>query len=271
MLNIENIRYPSLNRIAQLYPSPEVVLNRIIYWTEKRDGINLGVYLDEKEEINVRTRNLIRGERRIIKILQNTKQYSNIKDLLTDRFVVFGELLMKGKSPTRIEFHKEDQFIIFDIWSLENKGFLTYNLMKGLTNLYELPTVQLYTMSLHKSLDSLFNIRDDMLSLAKVNGREGVVGKVYENGTVFKYFKEKIMLPKLIKTKVVVQDKPELPEFEIMGSVSKVFADLSLEDFKNVRIAMPMIANYAAEESKKHGCSKCKNLFRFYQLFLEEI
>ena len=38
-------KYPELNRIALLYPSPQVILGEEIYWTEKRDGSQLRIAL----------------------------------------------------------------------------------------------------------------------------------------------------------------------------------------------------------------------------------
>jgi hypothetical protein len=63
---------------------------------------------------------------------------------------------------------------------------------------------------------------------------------------------------------------PELPDSEIYGAIEKVRTDIG-DQFSTIRIAMPMIAKYVAEECKKHNCTAPKNLHRYYQSRLEDL
>ena len=96
--------------------------------------------------------------------------------------------------------------------------------------------------------------------------KEGTVRKIYPKKGRTVFFKEKWERPSLIPTSESHDSSlPRLPESEIWGALDKVHADLSDEDFKNIRIAMPLFVKYVGEECKKHKCYKPKgSLFRYY-------
>jgi hypothetical protein len=275
--------YPEMNRITMLYPSPQVMLGEEIYWTEKRDGSQLRIALDDGE-IQIATHHLDDASEQFKGYLKSTEQYSAIEQLLRDTnglcenpaanfnfgAVIFGELLSKGKSPARFEHHDKCEFVIFDIWSAKDERFLSYNSVYQQAYHYSLPIVECWSMTRHINMDSLMTERDKMLTMAKEKGREGVVLKNYHSQI---FAKEKLDTP--VIPRVVIEDGtprlPQLPDSEVLGAIAKVHTDLG-EVFMDKKIAMPAIAKYVSEEQDKHICSKPANsLFSYYQSYIEEL
>ncbi len=274
-------KYPELNRISLLYPSPQVLLGEDIYWTEKRDGSQLRVALVDGE-VKLSTHHQEEASGLFKGYFQQTEQAEGVKELLRDTnglcpnpvadfnfgSVIFGELLSKGKSPARFETHDKYEFIIFDIWSLKDDEFLPYPAVYQYAYHYHLPVVDCWAMTRHVNMDSLMSMRDEMLLKAKEKGREGVVLKNYRNQI---FAKEKLDVPKI--ERVVVEDGapklPPLPDSEVLGAIAKAHADLG-EQFTDKRQAMPLVAKYVAEEQDKHLCSRpIQSLFSYYQKYME--
>jgi len=57
---------------------------------------------------------------------------------------------------------------------------------------------------------------------------------------------------------------PELPEAEIMNEIQKVLDEIGLEQFRDKKIAMPLIAQYVAAEAKARMYSVPKGLYSYY-------
>lgn len=283
MIEINRIKYPELNSIIRLHPNPEIILGHEIFWQEKRDGSNLGIYLNNDNGIELRSRNMDKASDDFYKVFNEIEESGKIRDLLismhddwNDEGVIFGELLVKGKSPTKTEFHKENEFIIFDIWSSKMGGLIPYILVYQHCHHFKLPIVELYGTSKHITLESLLEFRDKMLRVAENNGREGVVGKIFEKNIKYIYFKEKLDTPKLEKLPRVIENGrpilPPLPESEVLGALDKTFVDLGKENFMDVKIVMPLFAKYVSEECVKHNCDKPDgNLYRRYRDKLEAL
>ena len=274
-------KYPELNRIALLYPSPQIMLGEEIYWTEKRDGSQLRVALVEGE-LKIATHHQDEASEQFIKHFKETEQANAIEELLKDSngfcanpaanfdigAVIFGELLSKGKSPARFERHDKYEFVIFDIWARKDGRFLPYNGLYSYAYHYSLPVVECWALTRHVSLDSLYAYRDTMLTLAKEKGREGVVLKNYHSQI---FAKEKLDIPVIPRVQIEngLPRNPQLPDSEVLGAIAKVHADLG-ERFLDKRVAMPIIAKYVSEEQTKHQCSKpAANLFSYYQKYIE--
>lgn len=276
-------RYPELNRISLLYPSPQILLGQEIYWTEKRDGSQLRIALIEGE-IKIATHHQEEAAQEFQKYFNQTEQAAGVREFLKDSnglgdnpacnfdigAVVFGELLSKGKSPARFEYHDKYEFIIFDIWARREERFLSYNSLYQQAYHYSLPVVECWAMTRHTDLESLYLYRDEMLVLAKEKGREGIVLKNYHDQI---FAKEKLDIPIIPRVKIEQGEprNPELPNSEVMGAIAKAHADLG-ESFRDKKVAMPLIARYVSEEQKKHQCSKpAQNLFSYYQEYIEEL
>ena len=272
--------YPELNRIALLHPSPLILLGEEIYWTEKRDGSQLRIALVDNE-VRVATHHQEEASEKFIDYLKGTEQFNAVEQMLKDSnglcdnpvanfnigAIVFGELLLKGKSPARFEYHDKYEFILFDIWSQKDERFLPYDSLFQHAYHYALPVVECWALTRHTSLESLYSFRDEMLTLAKEKGREGVVLKNYHSQI---FAKEKLDTP-IIPRIGIEEGQPHYPaltESEVLGAIAKVHADLG-ELFTEKAKAMPLIAKYVKEEMGKHSCSKpARNLFSYYQEYV---
>jgi len=281
MLDIKKIRYPELTNLINLRPNPEIILGKEIFWQEKRDGSNLGVFLDDNNEVHLRSRNMDEASADFYTLFNSTKEAENVKELLIsqktewgDDSVIFGELLAKGKSPTRKEHHEDNSFVVFDIWSSKMDGFLSYVLVHQHCYHFKLPVVELYGTCSYLRLKSLLKFRDKMLITAEAKGREGVVGKTYAGNVRDIFFKEKLDTPKLEKFPRVIEEGkvelPTLPDSEILGALNKVQVDIGFEKFKDVSVAMPLFAKYVSDECRKHNCVNRNKLFDYYKAELEK-
>ena len=281
-MDINKIRYPELNPIIRMNPNPEILLGEEIFWQEKRDGSNIGIYLDDNGELQLRSRNLIKASEDFYDIFERTEIKDSIIELIEynkkeyrDEFVVFGELLTKGKSPTKTEIHEKDEFIVFDIYSVKNNNFISYIQTHQLCYQNNLSIVELYGSSNHITLESLLEFRDQMLETAKEKGREGVVGKTYHGNEKYLYFKEKLDLPTLDRKPRKIEDGkimlPPLPDSEILGALDKVLVDIGTDKFRDVKEAMPLFAKYVSDECKKHNCNLDRKIYQFYESKIEEI
>ena len=290
MIDISKIKYPHLERIFNLKPNPEILLGQEIYWTEKRDGSNIGAYLTE-EGVQLRSRNMDKASEDFYKAFNASEQAEPVLELLQDapnwgnEYVVFGEMLTLGKSPTRTEIHDKNEFVVFDIWDSKHQQFMNYNATHQHCHHFGIPIVELYGVSKTVSVESLYAFKDKMLEKALECGREGVVGKSWGEtpfnkgdgagcGRLITYFKEKHDLPALEKIPRMEEEGvihlQVLPDSEIFGAIEKVRTDIG-EKFTEIRIAMPMVAQYVSEECKKHNCTSPKNLHRYYQSRLEDL
>ena len=291
MIDISNIKYPELERIANLKPNPEILLGQEIYWTVKRDGSNIGAYLDDEDNIQIRSRNLPIASDMFYSGFNQTSHVDAIRDMIHnerdygDEIVVFGEMLMKGRSPTRIEMHEDYDYVVFDIWSTKQNRFLHYNKVYQTCYHYDIPVVELYGTCNVSTVESLYEFKDEMIAKAKENSMEGVVGKVWaelpwncgegvgtKKGIV--YFKEKHDLPSLEKLPRMDEagkmQLPSLPDSEIYGAIEKVRTDIG-SDFTDIKIAMPLVAKYINEECRKHNCNAPRNIFQYYQQRIRDI
>jgi len=290
-MDISKIKYPHLERIYNLKPNPWILLGQEIFWTEKRDGSNLGAYLKDDGTLGLRTRNMDEASDGFKTAFQKSDQAENTVELLQDasnwgnEYVIFGEMLTPGKSPTRIEVHEKNEFIVFDIWDTKHNQFMNYNATHQQCYHFDLPIVELYGTCNVVTVETLYDFKDQMLAKALECGREGVVGKAwgetaYNHGDsagcscLITYFKEKHDLPKLERLPRADEEGlitlPLLPDSEIFGAIEKVRTDIG-DKFNDVRVAMPLVAKYVAEECKKHNSQSPGNLYLYYQQRLKDL
>ena len=119
MINISQIKYPHLDRLLNLHPGPQIVLGKEIIWTIKEDGSNIGAYAGNDGELHYRSRNMDRASDQFYGYMNSTDEYTGLCEMVSDclsqwndEIVIFGELLTKGKSPTRIETHEKTRFVV---------------------------------------------------------------------------------------------------------------------------------------------------------------
>jgi len=274
LIDISKVSYPDMNRIDNLLPNPHILLGKEIIFQEKRDGTNAGLYLDENDKLQIRTRNKIVADKdfyTLFDMIEGARE--KVTELLfdarewKDEYVVFGELMRGDKSYTRVEHRTKPEFAVFDIWSNKHNNFMPYVLSYQHAYHFELPFVKVVGKCISSEIEHLYQFKYKMLEWAKENQREGVVGKVYGNEPIF--FKEKLDTPEMEKIPTEIQDGkiilPELPDSEVYGAIEKVIADIGFTNFRDIKIAMPKIAEYIAIECKKHNCrNPSKKLVKYY-------
>lgn len=282
-IDISKVRYPEMGRIMQLRPNPHILLGREIVATEKRDGSCIGAYLDAEGNLKLRSRNRDVAAEDFHKAFARTEAAARIEEMLrdaehwNDEYVVFGELMLKGKSPARFEVHDVEEFVVFDIWHIRSNNYMNYTGMYQHCYHFDIPVVEAYGTANVSTLESLLEFSDQMLEIAKQRSREGVVFKAYGDSydTPVIFAKEKHDVPKLEKLPRVEQpgkvQLPDLPESEITGAIEKALADLGFEDFRNVSKAMPLVVQYVNEEGRKHNCKPPRNIFCYYQERLKNL
>lgn len=277
------IRYPSLERISQQYPTPEIFLRKQILWQIKRDGSNGRFYLDDDDHLMCGSRNQACAGQDLSNSVIRSGYCDKIHNLLLEEkykwhseSIIFAEILQCGKSSTRIEMHEKDDLVIFDMYTSQGR-WVSYSALHKKCHHFGLPIIEVLSSSYHTTLQSLYDYRDKMIDVCKKRQIEGVVGKTHWlSGTETPlWFKEKQDTSKFMTEPIVCKDGevllPPLSYSEIMGAIEKVYADIGLDKFRDVRIAMPLCARYIKEESNKHMCAKVTNPFKFYQQRLEDI
>lgn len=290
MINIDKIKYPHINHFYNAEPNIEAFLGRKLYVQEKLDGSNAGFYLNQKGEVEIRSRNNTIADGTMYKWAKQCGIIPSVKELLENasewgsEYVLFGELYGTGKSPTRVQCYDKPFFVAFDLWSSKAGGFVPY--VNAYQNCYhfDIPFVE---TALHGSFSTVAHLQanlEELLDVAREKHLEGYVIKTWDvkqrdmdNWGVTELplmFKHKLDTPRLEKIlsvkdfeKVIL---PVLPESEIYGAINRVKMDGLCKDFRDIKEAMPAIARYVGEECKKHNCRGPPNLHRFYLEVLKD-
>lgn len=159
--------YPHFGRIEQITPNPSILLGNDIFWTEKLDGSNAGIYLKDGEPM-VRSRN-----QDVAQFSESVKQipvFNKIVELLhhlkdnyhTD-YIVFCEFLQKGRSPTGLKYHDCDSLIVFDIYNLTAERFETWNNVCLFCGTFDIPVVKLLGFCTCHTMEEVYSFRDELI------------------------------------------------------------------------------------------------------------
>lgn len=205
LLEAKWIEYPSLDRAEQLKSGGRELLGNILYWTEKRDGSNISVWLTAGEpdlggqfletinisgmdfKVVVSSRNQRVASPTFITRLQSTKEYKRVVEYLRENpaHVIFGELIQPGHTPTRVEpIHKKNSYHVFDIYDRDfdaTKGgrFLGYNAMYQNMYHFKVPTVNLLAVTRHTTL---FHTQEEKDVLNDYDLVKGIIKGVGQKG-----------------------------------------------------------------------------------------
>lgn len=173
---MEWVPYMSLERTEMLRAGGREMLGKILYWTEKRDGSNISVWLspdvelggkeldtvsvggqDYKVVISSRNQKVAAGS--FANLLRSLPEYNKVVEYLKEfpKTVVFGELVSAGHTPARCEpVHKRASYSVFDIYDREfdvkSGRFLSYNAMYQQMYHFKVPTVKLVGITRHTKL-----------------------------------------------------------------------------------------------------------------------
>lgn len=299
-------RYVELERIKRLEEEGRELLGEFIYVFEKRDGENVSIWLEGTDDPNimlphVSSHNMVNADPNIVSRLQATPEWEKLCLLLrtefanfNKHFILFGELVNKGKGATRIEpTHKYAHWYMFDILDADADTYLPYPLVHQMAYHYRLPCIEAFETWTPWKMDDIEPKVKEWKTWAKRHRREGVVGKVYKNGK-FIGFKEKIDLPDLPPVPRAIAEKatfPPMPEDRILRALQHAWDDLdtirTTENFAYIQssdkpkempwaedhmrqlwkrkdLAMPLIAKQISVEAREHNFNPPKNVFEIY-------
>jgi len=267
-------------------PNPRILLGQRLYWTEKKDGSCIAIWLNKKKKVIVSSRNQENASADLQFLVRNSEDFSKIVELLNEnpQFVIYVEACRKGRSITGIEFYERNTLFLFDIFDREKKKFLTYVNVHQYAFHYKIPVVKLYAETKHRSMKDLLKFKNHVLEYCESMKIEGMVIKAYKIPEQFKDWHEldggllqakvKLDIPEPTVRKIAKGEAilPPIPDTEIFGAIDKVWQELGNKKFKDVKIAMPKIAEAVKEECKKHlYSSSSKKLFSFYNEYLERM
>lgn len=128
---MDNFRlYDHFGYMKDVRPSENCLLGKEIVWTVKEDGSNTGIYWDDQSK---RYRICSRNARYAVfepKMLQ-LPEVAKVMEFLSwvhvaygSQYIVYGEFMQKGWSPTHLKNYEEDSYKVFDIYDCVNENFL---------------------------------------------------------------------------------------------------------------------------------------------------
>lgn len=261
-------KYTDLEPIRRLRNEGRELLGKTITLTEKRDGSNISVWLDETENPHVSSHNLCQASDDLVADFKRTKEYSKALMALKcekefhKEYVLYGELIRES-GPTKIEpKHKGIKWVLFDVWNCEEKRYVSYTQLYQLAYHYKIPVVKVVDFFIPTSIEQLFEKIASLMKWCKRHRREGIVGKDYDNQV---FFKEKIDLPKLPKLpKQPTIQYPQMPQEKIVRTLQHAYDEVGANHWKDVKIAMPIIAKHFSIEAKEHNYATPHNMYQLY-------
>jgi hypothetical protein len=261
-------KYYELEPIRRLRNEGRELIGKNITLTEKRDGENVSIWLDQNNQVCISSHNLIQASDDIINRFKSTNEYAKAVLLLKSEldyhktYVLYGELL-KEVGPTRIEPKKKKvQWVLFDAWNYEEKRYVSYTQLYQLAYHYKLPIVRCVDFYVPTSEVDLNGKIGSLMKWCKRHRREGIVGKDYDNQV---FFKEKIDLPKLPKVpRQPTIELPLMPQEKIIRALQHAYDEVGAENWKTVKIAMPIVAKHFQVEAKEHNYRTPNNIYWYY-------
>ena len=260
-------KYSDLEPVRRLRNEGRELYGQRVLLTEKRDGENVSLWLDEDKNVRISSRRQENAEEDIQSRMKSTPEYPKVVELLNDEYqgniVVYGELL-KTVGPTRIEpRRKHIHWILFDVYDIDAERYMPFNWVHQLAYHYKIPIVRIVDEFIPMSEGELFAKIEEAKAWCRRHRREGIVGKDYSNQV---FFKEKIDLPKRPKLKQT-QKRPEyppMPEDKIIRALQHAFDEVGEENWKDVKIAMPIVARHIAAEAEEHNYDRPRNIYSYY-------
>jgi len=264
-------KYYDLESIRRLKNEGRELLGKRIILTEKRDGENVSLWLDEEGNPQISSHNLEKPDPSVVSRFKETPEYSKAVELLKDElqykndYILYGELLKKV-SPTRIEpKRKHAHWVLFDIWDVKENRYIGYSSLYQKAYGYKIPVVAAIDSIVCSTLEDLEENIKNAMSWCKRHRREGVVGKDYANQI---FFKEKINLPELPKLKNLNGSQvqyPPMPEDRILRALQHAFDECGgLPNWMDKAKAMPLVAKHLANEGREHNFAVPRNMCDLY-------
>lgn len=265
-------KYSSLDHRRNLrYDGRELIGEHIIL-TEKRDGQCVPIWVNENNEVIIGSRNKMVAASNIQARMRSTPEWPKVQEFILEEkntynhpIVVYGEL-DKKISPTRCEMRKKHlHYTLFDIWDINTERYIGYNWIYQRGSHFNIPVVRIVDEFIVKSIEHLDGKLEEAIDWSKRHHREGVVGKCYRKQIMFKHKRD---LPKRKKVRDDDDDKPQLPPMppeKCFRALLNAFVEVGEENWSDVSIAMPVVANHFSAEASEHFFRRPKDLYRWYK------
>lgn len=286
-------RYPHIPILECNKRLQRQLLGLRLSFTIKHDGQNVTIWLRKKKyakgsslysgivelpkgfELIISSHNQENAFSDIVACVQATEEYPRILKLISENpsFRVVAEECAKGASITGIRQYSKAILIVVDIFDTAIMNYLTYTQVFQYCYHYDIPIVELYATTRHRTIKDLLKFSNHVLEYCnteKEYGKdEGMVAKGFNKDGEYIMAKVKLDIPRPIVERIREGPPklPQIPESEIMGAISHVEADFGLTG--QPKDDMPRVAQAVAEECRKHLYSSRGNLFTFYQKYLE--
>ena len=265
------IKYRDLEPVRRLRCEGRELLGKDVYVTEKRDGSNISLWINDANIVCISSHNLEVADENLTDLMKSTPEYPKIRNFLSEEknkyrhsYIAYGELV-SGKGATRIErVKKTPHWVLFDILNVEDNRFLGYNLIYQHAYHWKIPVVKALAIVALSSMEELNAEIEKWLKWCRKHSREGIVLKVFNGNQDFA--KEKIDLPKLERVKSD-DDKiqlPPMPEDRILRGLQHAFDVVGEENWKDVKVAMPEVAKQIEIEAREHLFQVPRNLYKLY-------
>jgi hypothetical protein len=265
-------KYVDLEPIRRLRNEGRELLGEIVTLTEKRDGSNISIWLDEDDEPHISSRRLEEASSDLQHRMKLTPEWPRVVEMLRNErcynndFVAYGELLSEV-SPTRVEpRRKHIHWIMFDMWNVNLQRFEAYDYVYQRGYQFKIPVVRVIDEVSPSTLKELKECVEKTLKWCRRHHREGFVGKAYfAEGQPF--FKERIDLPKrpkLARKHASRPRYPDMPEERILRALQHAYDEVGAENWSDKAKAMPVFARHIAVEAEEHNYSRPRNIYRYY-------
>ena len=273
-------KYHKLVAIRNLRYEGRELLGKKLLITEMRDGECVNPWLNTEGNVVIGSRGQPVAASDIQNRMKSTPEWERVQDMLKSEkadygsnLIPYGELL-KHVSPTRIEpKRKHIHWILFDIWDMDAERWLGYNRVYQYGHKYKIPVVKLFEIAICNTMEELSEMIDGHLKWCKRHRREGIVikcMKAYDQHDIhpWAYAKAKIDLPKQVKIRRSNENKthyPPMPDEKIMSAIRQAYQSLeNPDDWRNVSIAMPLVARYISTEAREHNYNVPHNMYYIY-------
>jgi len=200
--------YPHIPLLLSVKPNIRILLGQELFWTEKKDGSCMGIWLEElkwKKKIDITkftgkkgANNWLIGDKvfalhissryktdaksDLDSRVRGTEEFSRILNLLHEhpQFVIYVEACKKGRSVTGAEVYKRNCLFVFDIYDKSAEKFLHYVNVYQHCFHWKIPVVKLWAKTSHSSVKDLLKWKNHALKHCKAVHLEGVVIKAYK-------------------------------------------------------------------------------------------
>lgn len=261
-------KYPKLEYYSNLRDDDKVkFINKEVYWTEKEDGSNVGLFLDvETKKLRVRSRNqsIAMFEPSVLAIPESENVHSYL--LEHPQLIFYGEFLKKGCSPTRLHVHPKDDLVFFDIFDMSTGRFLTVDDSHDIFEGIGVRSCNIDRVAIYDSYGDLMQDVYGMIAKAEGLKIEGYVYKI-NDPDIFLKCKPTYEIIKAERTDSGTTPRhPQIPDGDVYAILQQLKDESAEEDFYNQRIAMPLFAKKIAVACREDMFSPpAKKLFTYYQ------